>query len=172
MKLRRITKLTVTALVAGFSAYTAKAADENFSARLEGLNEVPPINTAGRATFNMTISGSSITFTLNFQNLSTPLLVSHLHFAPTKVAGGVMIFLCGGGNQPACPATTSGTINGVITAANVTGPTSQGIDPGDLNSALEEVRNRNAYANMHTTKFPGGEIRGQVVRGKRGNEDD
>jgi hypothetical protein len=172
MKLRTITTLTVTALVAGISVYTAKAADENFSARLEGLNEVPPNNTAGLATFNMTISSSTITFTLKFQNLSTSLQVSHLHFAPTKVAGNVMIFLCGGGGQPACPATMSGTINGTITAANVTGPASQGIDPGNLNDALEQVRNGNAYANMHTTKFPGGEIRGQVVRGKRGGEDD
>src|SRR5215831_5148900 len=154
MKLRTITMLTVTALVADFSAYTAKAADENFSARLEGLNEVPPNNTAGLATFNMTISGSSITFTLKFEHLSEPLQVSHLHFAPTKVAGGVMIFLCGGGSQPACPATTSGTITGTITAANVTGPTSQGIDPGNLNDALEEVRNGNAYANMHNSKYP------------------
>jgi len=83
----------------------------------------------------------------------------------SKVAGGVMIFLCGGGNQPACPATTSGTITGTITAANVTGPSGQGITPGDLDSALEKVRNDLSYANMHTTMFPGGEIRGNVQRG-------
>ena len=76
-----------------------------------------------------------------------------------------MIFLCGGGNQPACPAATSGNITGTITAANVTGPTGQGIAVGDLDSALAEVRAELSYANMHTTLFPGGEIRGQVRRG-------
>jgi hypothetical protein len=76
-----------------------------------------------------------------------------------------MIFLCGGGNQPACPAATSGNITGTITAANVTGPTGQGIAPGDLDSALEAVRQGLSYANMHTTTFPGGEIRGNVQRG-------
>jgi hypothetical protein len=78
-----------------------------------------------------------------------------------------MIFLCGGGGQPACPAATSGTITGTIVAANVTGPAAQGIDPGDLTSALEAVDEGNSYANMHTTKFPGGEIRGQVRRGNK-----
>jgi len=137
---------------------------ERFSASLAGGNEVPPINSAGTAAFEMTIS-DTITFSLTFSGLSSPLVVSHLHFAPSKVAGGVMIFLCGGGNQPACPAATSGTITGTLTAANVTGPTAQGITAGDLTSALEAVRDGLSYANMHTTSFPGGEIRGNVQRG-------
>ena len=82
-----------------------------------------------------------------------------------------MIFLCGGGSQPAWPAATSGTISGTITAANVSGPTSQGIAAGDLTSALEAVREGNAYANMHTDNFKGGEIRGQVRRGNRGERE-
>jgi len=138
---------------------------ERFSASLAGGNEVPPINSAGTGAFEMTIRPDAINFSLSFAGLSSPLTVSHLHFAPTKVAGGVMIFLCGGGNQPACPAATSGTITGTITAANVTGPGGQGITPGDLDSALAAVRGELSYANMHTTMFPGGEIRGNVQRG-------
>jgi len=146
------------------AAPTANSQTERFSASLGGENEVPPINSAGTAAFEMTIQGP-ITFSLTFSGLSSPLTVAHLHFAPSKVAGGVMIFLCGGGNQPACPAATEGTITGTITAANVTGPGGQGITPGDLDSALEAVRNDLSYANMHTTNFSGGEIRGQVQRG-------
>jgi hypothetical protein len=48
------------------------------------------------------------------------------------------------------------------------GPTAQGINPGDLDSALEAVRAGLSYANMHTANFPGGEIRGQVRRGDAG----
>jgi hypothetical protein len=138
---------------------------ERFSARLTGAEEVPPINTAGTADFEMTIQQGTINFSLTFSDLSSPLAVAHLHFAPSKVNGGVMIFLCGGGEQPDCPATTSGTITGTITAANVTGPTAQGINPGDLDSALEAVRDGLSYANMHTENFGSGEIRGQVRRG-------
>jgi hypothetical protein len=52
-----------------------------------------------------------------------------------------------------------------ITAANVTGPVSQGIAVGDLDTALEVVRDGLSYANMHTANFGSGEIRGQVRRG-------
>jgi hypothetical protein len=150
-----------------FAVSAAHGATELFSADLAGENEVPPINTAGSATFRMNV-GTTITFSMSFSGLSSPLAVAHLHFAPSKVNGGVMIFLCGGDGQPACPAATSGTITGTITAANVVGPTGQGISPGDLDSALEAVRAGLAYANMHTGTFPGGEIRGQVRRGDTG----
>ena len=163
-------KIKITALCAGaalaaglLTATTLPANTEVFSATLLGDNEVPPNNTDGKAEFRMEV-GSSITFSLTFSGLSTPLSVAHLHFAPTKVGGGVMIFLCGGGGQPVCPAVTSGTITGTIAEANVTGPVAQGINAGDLASALEAVGDGLAYANMHTSKFPGGEIRGQVLR--------
>ena len=166
MKIKNIRFWAMTAVMANLlAAPVANSQTEHFSASLVGDNEVPPINTAGSADFQMDI-GNTITFSLAFSGLSSNLIFSHLHFAPTKVPGGIMIFLCGGGGQPACPGGTSGTITGTITAGNVTGPTSQGIAPGDLNSALEAVRDGIAYANMHTTMFPGGEIRGQVRRGE------
>jgi CHRD domain len=166
MKTKNIGFWAIAAVIANLlAAPIANSQTERFSASLSGANEVPPINTAGTGAFEMTIQQGMITFSLTFSDLSSPLGVAHLHFAPSKVAGGVMIFLCGGGGQPACPATTSGTITGTITAANVTGPANQGIAAGDLDSALEAVRGGLSYANMHTTNFGGGEIRGPVRPG-------
>jgi CHRD domain len=166
MKLRNVAFLIITALfVSVLVAPAAHSQTERFSASLIGANEVPPINTEGTADFDMTIQPSGITFSLNFSGLSSPLAVAHCHFGVPKVNGGVMIFLCGGGGQPACPAATSGTITGTITAANVTGPVSQGVAAGDLDTALELLREGFSYANMHTANFGGGEIRGQVRRG-------
>jgi hypothetical protein len=85
-------------------------------------------------------------------------------------AGGVMIFLCGGGGQPNCPASTSGTITGTITPANVVGPTAQGINAGDLAAALEAVHDGESYVNIHNARFPAGEMRGQLRRGERGRD--
>lgn len=113
---------------------------------------------------------NTIAFSLTFSGLSANPAAAHLHFAPSKVNGGVTIFLCGGGGQPACPSATEGTITGTITAANVVGPTAQGITAGDLDSALNAVREGLAYANMHTANFPVGEIRGQVRRGASGDQ--
>ena len=166
MKINKIRFWAIVALAASVLAAPAvHSQTENFSASLSGDNEVPPINSAGTGNFEMTIQPGAISFSLDFSDLSSTLTLAHLHFAPSKVAGGVMIFLCGGGNQPTCPAATSGTITGTITAANVTGPGGQGITAGDLDSALAAVRDDLSYANMHTTIFPGGEIRGQVRRG-------
>ena len=163
MNLKKSAILTSLALATALVA--APTDTEAFSAQLVGDNEVPPINSTGSASFQMEV-GTTITFTLTYSGLSGAPAVAHLHFAPPSVAGGVMIFLCGGGGQSACPATTSGTITGTIMASNVVGPTAQGIAAGDLTSALEAVRDGSAYANMHTANFPGGEIRGQVRRGK------
>src|SRR5262245_56922404 len=137
MKTRNIGIWTIAALAARLlvapAAYTET---ERFSARLVAVTEVPPIHTDGRANFQMTIRPGAITFSLNFSGLSSPLAVAHTHFGVPKVNGGVMIFLCGGGGQPACPATTSGTITGTITAANVVGPASQGVAAGNPHRAL------------------------------------
>jgi len=165
MKTRTIRFWTITALAASLLVAPAAHSQTEFTAMLSGAQEVPPINTDGTGDFEMKNQQGVITFSLNFSDLSSTLTVAHLHFAPTKVAGGVMIFLCGGGGQPDCPAATEGNITGTITAANVVGPTTQGIDVGDLDSALEAVRTGLSYVNMHTTNFAGGEIRGQLRRG-------
>lgn len=166
MKTKNVGFWIILALTASvLAAPAAHSQTERFSATLIGTNEGPPINTAGTGDFNMTIEPSGITFTINFSGLSSPLAVAHTHFGLPKVNGGVMIFLCGGGGQPACPATTSGTITGTITAANVVGPAAQGVAAGDLNTALELTRDGFSYANLHTANFPSGEIRGQVRRG-------
>ena len=165
MKIKNIGSWAIAALIVSVLVVPAAYSQtERLSASLSGANEVPPINTAGTGNFEMTNQQGLITFSLTFSGLSSSLTVAHLHFAPTKVAGGVMIFLCGGGGQPDCPAVTEGTITGTITAANVTGPTTQGIDVGDLDSALEAVRDGLSYVNMHTTNFASGEIRGQLSR--------
>ena len=137
-------------------------------ATLLGAHEVPPNNTEGTARFRAAIhDDDTITFELTYADLSTNPTQSHIHFGQFNVNGGVMIWLCGG-PQPACPPATSGTIEGTITPADVTGPANQGINVGDLASALRVIKDGEGYANLHTTKFPGGEIRGQV-KGRHDN---
>ena len=89
--------------------------------------------------------------------------MAHVHVGQREVNGGVSFFFCGGGGKPACPASTSGTITGTVTAADVVGPTAQGFNEGDLASVERAINAGVTYANMHTAKFPAGEIRGQVI---------
>jgi hypothetical protein len=137
--------------------------------RLRAFDEVPALSTPGGGRFEATINedGTEMTYELSYFNMEGSVTQAHLHFGQKGVNGGIMIFLCSNlGNGPAgtqaCPE-DNGTISGTITAANVgNGAGSQGVAPGELFSVLRGLRAGVVYANVHTTLFPGGEIRGQV----------
>ena len=67
---------------------------------------------------------------------------------------------------------TSGTVTGTITPANVKVLASQGIEAGNFAEAVRAIRAGVTYANVHTTVRPGGEIRGQIRNKSHGNDDD
>jgi len=118
-------------------------------------------------------AGTVLTYTLTYTGLSGPAGAAHIHFAQPGVNGSVVLWLCGGGGKPACPAAgvpITGTVNAGDIAA-LPGVAAQGMVAGDLASVLKAMRARVAYANVHTGAFPGGEIRGQIGgRGKSGND--
>ena len=152
--------------VAGTTTGVAAESHRNhFRTVLVGYQETPmTINTAGHGTFTMDIvnDDNQINFTLTYADLTGPPLFAHIHFGARATTGGVSAFLCGGSTKPPCPPTTSGTVSGTITAADVVGPTNQGINPGEFAALVRAIRNGVTYANMHSQKFPTGEIRGQI----------
>lgn len=145
------------------SAASADESSANLQANLSGFQETPPNLTNATGTFTATVQGTSLTYTLTYSGLSAPVTVAHIHFGQAGVAGGVSIFLCGGGGAPACP--QAGTVSRTVTAADVVGPTGQGVAAGDFAGVLRFIRAGEAYANVHTTAHPAGEIRGQIHTG-------
>src|SRR5713101_2412570 len=174
--------LWLVLVVTVVSVATAASDDDvnTFRARLRGLNEVPPVATQATGSFSATLSsdGSTLDYTVIYKNLNAQILFSHIHFGFPKEATGIMVFLCGpaagavGGppagfpNPKACQDATSGTVTGTLTAANVVGPNSQGITPAaDFAKVVQALREGAAYVNVHTSRSPTGEIRGQVQAG-------
>jgi hypothetical protein len=162
-------KLWLYPILAAFCLLTLTASvtraddeDNTFRARLDGFQEVPSKLTDGHGSFTATLSGNSISYTLTFSGLSAPAVAAHIHFAQRGVNGGIFAFLCGGGGKPACPS-AGGTVNGTITAADILAPSpDQGLAAGDFAGAVRALRSGNTYANVHSTRFPAGEIRGQI----------
>jgi CHRD domain len=161
-KLIVTTSLVAAALLAVLAGSTALAhGDRGGKAKLNGYQEIPSVSTTGHGSFRARIRSDGIHFTLRYEDLENPASVAHIHFAERHVEGSVIAFLCGGGDKPACPA-QEGRVTGVIDASDVIGPASRGIEPGSLSEAIRALRRGAVYANVHTSRWPGGEIRGQV----------
>ena|SRR5690242_12988661 len=144
------------------------------TAKLEPSHEVPAVSSPaeGRFSADIDLNAGELTYELTFTGLQAPVTQSHIHFAQPNVNGGIMVWLCGTASNPgpagtqACPA-NGVTITGTIHAADIQTLTTQGIATGEFDEFVNAIRNGLAYANVHSTQSPGGEIRGQIRRGDR-----
>jgi len=147
-------------------------ADDRFGARLLGREEVPSISTIAQGFFFATLNdaGTQLTYSLAYRDPESAVAQAHIHIGQTSVNGGIVLFLCtnltppaGVPLPPACPnGPDFNFVGGTLTAANVTPVAAQGIASGEFAEVIHAMRGGFAYANVHTTTFPGGEIRGQI----------
>lgn len=161
----------------------ANASATEFSAKFSGFEEVGPLNaetgaifSSGTGTLNLNLdrNARTITFKLTFSGLSASVTQAHIHFGKRHVPGGIMVFFCsnlstGPAGTQACPA-GGGTVTGTITSGSVLAVPGQHIAVGDFDALVATLDSNTAYGNIHTTNFPGGEIRGQVRRSDADNE--
>ena len=179
MKSLRV-KLAVGVAVLGVAGVgTAAIAHDRsrFDASLTGYEELPTLSTQGVGTFDASINRGKdeIRYTLSYRGpfdagSNGVVTQAHIHLGARAVNGNIAAFLCsnlgnGPAGTPACPA--EGTVSGTITPAQVIGPAAQGIAAGEFAELVRALRAGAAYANVHTTTKPGGEIRGQI-----GSDDD
>jgi len=171
MRKRRLFSALIFAVPVVLAAATFAVAGDggksHFKAdALTGYQEAAPvpISTVGTGSFEASLNGAGdeISYTLTYSDLEGGVVTqAHIHFGQRSVSGGVIAFLCGGSTKPACPASPA-TVTGTITAADVIGPNGQGIEAGSFDEAVRAIRAGTVYANVHTTRWPSGEIRGQV----------
>jgi len=171
MRLSRVKIAGAVALLGamGVTAAAVAGGHAHFDARLSGYEEVPlTISTSGSGEFQARLSrdGSEIQWKLHYQDLEGTVQQAHIHFGARHLANGIAVFLCSNlGNGPAgtqaCPAPPA-TITGTATAADVIGPVNQGIAAGEFGELVRAMRAGFTYANVHSTLYPSGEIRGQI----------
>ena len=145
---------------------------------LASTEEVPVVsslNATGKFKAVLDEENLTITYELSYENLEGMPLAGHLHVGQRGVNGAIPLFLCanapalppaGSAEAQACPPAPA-TITGVLTPTNIIPRPAQGIDavsPEDFLELMRLMRLGEMYANVHTTKYPGGEIRGQVRR--------
>ena len=60
---------------------------------------------------------------------------------------------------------------GTLVPAGIQAIPGQNVTAGDFDALVDALRSNTAYANVHSTGFPVGEIRGQIRKDRRDNKD-
>jgi CHRD domain/PEP-CTERM motif len=144
----------------------AHAATLTFGGVLSGANEVPPNNSPGAGTVTVVLdpTAETIQIVASFFGLTTPDVAAHIHCcAPLGTNVGVATTL---------PAFAGFPLN--VTQGTYLSPLFSLEDPTLYNPAfvtlqggmeqaeaalIAGIENQQTYFNIHTTMFPGGEIR-------------
>ena len=139
--------LVTAAVVASFAlgASATFAATINFKAELKASSEVPPKDSSGTGTLTATLDSDTNEFKyhVEFSGLTGPAVAAHFH---GPAAEGVNA-------KPQVPVPGSPVVSPIDGKATLTPEQAKDLEAGKW------------YFNLHTKANPGGEIRGQVVKG-------
>ena len=124
---------------------------------------------AGKATWTLTYSNVGTT-----PPLTGTVTQAHIHFGKARDSGGIMVFFCTNLTPPVglptppqkCPLNSTTTpLTGAFTKDDVLAIPGQNVNATDFDALADALTSNTAYANIHTTALPAGEIRGQVHKG-------
>lgn len=110
---------------------------------LDGPQAATP--STGTGTYSVTVNRNTnlISISGSYTGLTTPVTVAHLH-------------------GPAWFGIPAGVLIGLVTTGGTVGTYSGGLTVTD--TVLDHILDGFTYVNVHTSMFPAGEIRGQVIR--------
>ncbi|MFE5407413.1 CHRD domain-containing protein [Microbacterium sp. NPDC056569] len=109
---------------------------------LNNGQEVTGAEGGAHGFFTYTIEGTQFCYTLSVKRLTAPATAAHVHVAPQGVAGPVVIGLTIP-NQESSETSACTTVDQALLTAIAENP-------------------RAYYVNVHTSTYPGGEVRGQL----------
>ena len=140
---RALSSVEISAIYSvGGAGKCTSASGVSFHATLDGAQEFPPTASQATATAILRLDQATNTVSVQgaYQGFTSIVQHAHLHAGPRGQNGSVLdIYAVSGG--------ASGTFTGSTTLAA---------------GRISELLAGNLYLNVHTTAFPGGEIRGQI----------
>jgi hypothetical protein len=139
----RTSYLAAGTLVLGFAVLPAMAETVKMQAELKGASEVPPVQSSATGTIEASFDTATraLTWQGTHSGLSGPATAAHFHgpAEPGKNAG------------VAVPSPAASPVKGSATLSE---------------AQATDLMAGKYYFNVHTAANPGGEIRGQVVKGR------
>jgi len=165
---RRVSFIGLVVAVLMFSA-VARADQLAFTATLTGSQEVPPSGSPGIGSALVTLDTVTNLLTVNvsFAGLGSPTIASHIHCCTLPGANAIVATAV-----PTFPGFPLGVTTGTylmtfdLTVASTYNPAFITAHGGTVSGAMAAfiagLNSGQTYLNIHTTQFPGGEIRGQL----------
>ncbi len=133
----------------------------DFRASLTGKNEIPAVTTKakGEADFMLSKDGTELTYVLKLKNIEN-VTAAHIHAGKKGEEGVPVVGLFAGPKK-------DGKFSGVLAKGSITDKDLVGPLAGKtIDDLVKMIRDGDAYVNVHTTRDPGGELRGEI-EGKR-----
>jgi CHRD domain len=195
--MRRFTIAATAAFaIAGTVVAFTDEGNRRFHEFLNGFNEAAAVvSTTGSGTFearivrNPSSGDQEIRYRLTFKDLEGDVRQAHIHIGWPQNAGGIVLWLCDSDQNPSPTANTpacnggnaannrEGSAEGTLTEADVRDLPANGIagapttTPGEFAEVIALIRAGRTYVNVHSVKFPPGEIRSQIDN-RNGDRDD
>lgn len=148
--------LLVAAVAFAVPVFASAQVAPQWSAALTGGHEVPATASNATGTFTATLDEAAGTLTWS---LSVPSIASataaHIHSGAAGTNGPVVVDLFA---APTSGPTNAIGVSGTTRSADVLGPLA-----GNFPGLIAAVKGGTAYVNVHTSAYPGGEIRAQIT---------
>jgi CHRD domain/PEP-CTERM motif len=169
--MRLIRLLTISAALTCACTSPAYAATV-FTTILAGANEVPARVSPGSGVARVTIDSAmnNVRIVASFTNLSTPTVAGHIHCCVSSAVNGPVALAFDrllGFPLGATSGAFDLTLNLLDQASYGAGfftNNGGGTVAGARRAFLAGIAAGNTYVNIHTTRFPGGELRGQLAQ--------
>ena len=151
----------VLAGVAGLVLVGLAAAgmNRNYSVHLQGDLEIPIRDTdaQGQAIFHLSKDGQSLSYKLIVANIEN-VTQAHIHLGDPTQNGGIVAWLYPSGPPlQLIPGRSDGILmQGTLTSASLV----NALAGQPLSALVDRLNAGTAYVNVHTTRYPPGEIRG------------
>jgi hypothetical protein len=149
--------LVATGLVLALTA-NADAQEVRMMAALTGGEETPILLTGALGTADVVVDSirRSVTVNLSLFNLPTGSTAGHIHVGPKGIAGPVVLDFN-------FPAGRTGDLGLSLTLTQRDFRARPEIGIQTMDDVIQAIVGGNAYINIHTSAFPAGEIRGQIL---------
>lgn len=137
-----------------------------YTAALVGTNEVPPVTTTAAGKIDLVKEDSvNILYELSTSSRTDSITMAHIHAGAAGVAGPVMVWLfpTEASRAPGTGGGTAAAVTGIVRVGRLTKAGTSFVAPFTWDSLVTRINSGTAYANVHTKKNAGGEIRGQIT---------